>query len=93
MKIHQISGPEDPRVVAAEESAKASQPKIDNALIAAKADTEFLDYMIIFAVPIARTEVPLFRAVHPTAPASRTALRQRIVAHATGVYNYPILEF
>jgi hypothetical protein len=72
---------EDDRVKEAR-AQRDKQPTIDNALVKSKTDQDFLDYMLVFATPIVRTENDLFRAVHSTAPCTRTALRGRLVSHS-----------
>jgi hypothetical protein len=70
-------------VKAAKEAAdaKAKQPTIDTAMFKSKAEADFLD-MLVFSVHLHRTESPLFRLVHPYAPAARATLRLRIIAHS-----------
>jgi len=58
------------------------QPKIADAFAASKKDQDFLDYMLLYAVPIQRCQDELFRTVHPYASASRVTMRARLVAHS-----------
>jgi hypothetical protein len=43
--------------------------------------------MVRFAVPLHRTEHPLFRAVHAFAPLSRKTLRDRVIEHSANRHN------
>jgi hypothetical protein len=83
VSAHQLSEKDD-RVKTAKEAAdaKAKQPTIDTAMFKSKAEADFLDYMLVFSVPLHRTESPLFRLVHPYAPAARATLRLRIISHS-----------
>lgn len=82
--VHKLSANDERVKQAQEDQARAnSQPTIDSALAKRRADDAFLDYMLVYAVPIARTEDALFRAVHPSAPNSRNTLRTRIVAQSS----------
>lgn len=60
----------------------AKQPCIDTKIKAVASDQNFLDYMLLYAVPLERCEDRLFRLVHGTAPACRKVLRQRLLAHS-----------
>lgn len=88
VSIHKLTEASDAvKEEKAKQTAHERQPAIDKALVSAKQDKEFLDYMLIYAVPISRTEDALFRSVHPSAPNSRKTLRQRLTAHATSRYD------
>lgn len=65
-----------------EATAKLNTPKIRETFDKVASDSRFLDYMLMYAIPLHRTEDELFRSVHPTAPATAVTLRTRILDHA-----------
>jgi hypothetical protein len=64
--------------IAASETPASSQEEKDGD----DEDSKFLDYILLYAIPLARTEDVAFRKVHPTAPATRVTLRARSMAHS-----------
>jgi hypothetical protein len=64
--------------IAASETPASSQKEKDGD----DEDSKFLDYILLYAIPLARTEDVAFRKVHATAPASRLTLRARSMAHS-----------
>jgi hypothetical protein len=64
--------------IAASEAPASSQEEKDGD----DENSKFLDYILLYAIPLARTEDVAFRKVHPTAPATRVTLRARAMEHS-----------
>jgi hypothetical protein len=69
------------------------QPKVDDEMGKTTANQQFLDYMLYFADPLYRCEVPIFRALHATCPLSRQTLRTSLVKHSQARLNEAIAKF